>query len=119
MEIMDIIKEITNKLDEKKALDIRIIDIQGISDFADYFVIASASNPNQLNTLRDVAEEVIAKSGVETYNIEGRNDSTWILIDCMDFIVHLFDKDQREFYNLEHMWQDGKFVDIEQFLPKR
>lgn len=113
MEIMDVIKLLTEKLEEKKAIDIEVIDIRGISDIADYFVIASASNPNQLNALKDIAEETLVKAGMETVNVEGRQNSTWILIDCMDFIVHLFNQEDREFYDLEHMWQDGKF------LPKR
>lgn len=113
-----IIEELTKKLDEKQAKDIKVLDIKTISDFADYFVICSANNPNQLRTLVDTTEEVLSKLKVE-YAIEGRDNSGWILIDCIDIIIHIFAADEREFYNLEHMWQDGNFIDIEKFLPTR
>lgn len=119
MNSKEIIGKITEALDEKKAIDIRVLDIGEISDFADYFIICSAANPNQLKTLVETVEETLDKNGEHEYNVEGRNDSGWTLIDCMDVIIHVFSKDQREFYDLEHMWQDGSYVDIEKFLPNR
>lgn len=118
METDRILELLTKALDDKKALDIKILDIREISDFADYFLICSANNPNQLKTLLETVEETLEKEQVD-YKTEGRNHSGWILVDCNDFIVHIFTAIEREFYNIEHMWQDGNYIDIEKFLPRR
>ncbi len=114
----EILELLTRKLDEKKAIDIQILDIGKISDFTDYFLICSGSNPNQLHTLLETVEENLDKLQIQ-YNVEGRKDSGWILIDCIDIVIHLFSDTEREFYDIEHMWQDGNTMDIEKFLPKR
>ena len=118
MNTTDLLQELTKKLDEKKALDIKVIDIGKVCDVADYFLICSAGNNNQLDTLLETVEEILSKAGV-AYATEGRGNSGWVLIDCIDIVIHIFGEKEREFYDLEHMWQDGVFVDIERFLPKR
>ena len=119
MNTSEIIAILTEELDKKLAVDIKVIDISKISDFADYFFICSANNPNQLSTLVDTTQEVLEKNGITEYNTEGRGNSDWILIDCIDIVIHIFHTEAREFYNLEHMWQDGDFIDIDKYLPKR
>ncbi len=106
----DTIKGLYNALDSKKAEDIRVIDISDISEIADYFVIATANNPNQMEALQDATDEYMVRSGLNARSIEGhsREKSNWILMDYGDIIVHLFDKEAREFYNLEHLWKGGK-----------
>ena len=105
------VKEIYKALDEKKAEDITIIDIKAISVIADYFVVASAMNQNQLLAMQDAVEEIMAKNNISTRQIEGNKNSTWILMDYEDVIVHLFTKEDRLFYNLERIWKDGIVVD--------
>lgn len=114
-ENLETVRAIYEKLDEKKAEDISIIDISSLSDIADYFVIATANNPNQMDALQDTVGEYMLRSGYEAGNIEGRvrDSSTWILMDYGDIIVHLFDKEAREFYNLEHLWKGGDILAIE------
>lgn len=100
-------------LDEKKGIDIRILDISEVSPIADYFVIASGSNIQQVNALVDNVEEKMHNFGYEIKHREGGGNSPWVLLDYSDVIVHVFDKENREFYNLEHIWKDGKEISKE------
>ncbi|MCR5748269.1 MAG: ribosome silencing factor [Lachnospiraceae bacterium] len=111
-EIKEIAKGIYDALDSKKAEDIKIIDISELSDIADYFVIATANNPNQMEALQDAVDEYMTRSNIPAKSIEGhaRNRSNWILMDYTDIIVHLFDREARDFYNLEHIWKGGKVL---------
>lgn len=101
-------------LDEKKAEDIRIIDIQGISVMADYFLIASGTNRNQVQALADNVEEVLFKAGYPMKQSEGYRTANWILLDYGDIIVHVFDSENRLFYDLERIWCDGKTITIDE-----
>ncbi len=100
-------------LADKKAEDIRVIDIRGISVLADYFVIASAANANQVQAILDAVEEALHKKGYNLDKVEGNRRSSWILMDYKDIIVHLFSKEDRLFYDLERIWQDGTFIEPE------
>ena len=97
-------------LDDKKAKDIKIIDIHEVSVIADYFVIASASNQNQVQAMVDNVEEQLGRAGFEPKQVEGVRNSSWILMDYGDVIVHVFSKEDRLFYDLERIWRDGKVV---------
>ena len=99
-------------LADKKGEDIRVIDIAGISVLADYFIIANGTNQNQLQAMRDAADEALYKAGVKVQQIEGNQSSTWILMDYGDIIIHIFSKEDRLFYDLERTWRDGKIVDV-------
>lgn len=101
-------------LSEKKAEDIRIIDISEISVIADYFIIASGSNANQLQAMQDSVDEQLYKAGYYAKQIEGNQRSSWILMDYSDIIVHIFSKEDRLFYDLERIWRDGKDIDPEE-----
>ena len=102
-------------LEEKKANDIKIIDISGVSVLADYFIIASGSNRNQVQAMVDsVQEDLYKKAGAEAKQIEGYQSATWILLDYADIIVHVFDEENRLFYDLERIWRDGKDIAIEE-----
>lgn len=111
-------KEITkiaiDALEEKKASDIRVIDISEVSVMADYFIIASGSNRNQVQALSDNVEEMLDKNDVKPRQIEGYQTANWILMDFNDIIVHVFNEEDRMFYNLEKIWLDGKVVDKSQ-----
>ncbi len=98
-------------LDEKKGEDIRVIDISNISVIADYFLIASANNINQLQAMSDELQEKFSKEGIEVKQVEGNRSATWILLDYGDLVIHLFDKEDRLFYDLERIWTDGKIVE--------
>ena len=103
-------------LDEKKGRDIKVIDIHDVSVIADYFVIASGSNQNQVQAMVDNVEEQLGRAGYEPKQVEGTRGSNWILMDYGDVIVHVFDEENRLFYDLERIWRDGKTLDMEEFL---
>lgn len=101
-------------LEEKKAEDIRIIDISGISVIADYFIIANGNNPSQLQAMQENVEEQLYKAGFHEKQIEGNQRSSWILMDYGDIIVHIFSKEDRLFYDLERIWRDGRDISPEE-----
>ncbi len=107
----EVLKVIYSTLDQKKGEDIEIIDIGHVSVIADHFVVASANNINQLQAMADAVDEEMTKLGIEVKQIEGNKNSTWILMDYGDIIVHLFSKEDRLFYNLEKIWVDGIKID--------
>lgn len=102
-------------LEDKKGNDIRVIDIQDVSIIADYFIIASGNNRNQVQTMADNAEEVLGRAGFEPRQLEGYGTASWILMDYNDIIIHIFSEEDRLFYDLERIWRDGKSVDISAF----
>ena len=102
-------------LEDKKAEDIKIIDISDVSVLADYFIIASGNNRNQVQAMVDsVQEDLYKKAGLEAKQVEGYQTGSWILLDYADIIVHVFDEENRLFYNLERIWRDGKEIGIEE-----
>lgn len=113
MEAIQLVKTAYTALSDKKAEDIKIINISHNSVIADYFIMASASNQNQLTAMQDAVEEALARNHVHPSQIEGNRSSTWILMDYGDVIVHLFSKEDRLFYDLERIWQDGETVSVE------
>ena len=105
-------------IDDKKGQDIKIIDIHNVSVIADYFVIASGTNSNQVQAIVDNVEEQLGRAGFEAKQIEGSRNSSWILMDYGDVIVHVFDEENRLFYDLERIWRDGKVLEMDAFLEK-
>ena len=101
-------------LDEKKGEDIQVIDITGISVMADYFLIATGSSDSQVRALVENVEEILHKAGYSVKQREGYQSGNWVLLDFGDIIVHIFDKENRLFYNLERIWRDGKIINAEE-----
>lgn len=101
-------------LSDKKGEDIKIIDITDVSVFADYFIIASGNSDSQISALVDNVEEELHKSGYYLKQREGRANASWILLDFGDIIVHVFDKENRLFYDLERIWKDGRAITPDQ-----
>lgn len=103
-----------NALNDKKGEDIKIIDITGISVLADYFIIANGTNDSQVSALVDNVEEELHKAGFALKQREGQASGSWVLLDFGDIIVHVFDKENRLFYDLERIWKDGRTIGIEE-----
>lgn len=99
-------------LEDKKAVDIKVINIERVSSLADYFIIASGTNRNQVQAMSDNVDETLAKEGYYTKQVEGYTSGNWILMDYGDIVIHLFDEENRLFYDLERIWRDGKSVEI-------
>lgn len=102
-------------LEDKKGIDIKVLDISTVSVMADYFVIASGQNPNQVQALIDNVDETLGRAGVTPKHVEGYNGANWVLMDYGDMIVHVFDKENRLFYDLERIWKDGKSIEPSEF----
>lgn len=109
--IKEFVKLAINALEDKKAEDIHIIDISEISTLADYFIIANGTNRSQIQALADHVEETLGKAGLPLKQTEGYDAANWILMDYRDIIIHIFDKENRLFYDLDRIWRDGKLID--------
>ena len=99
-------------LEDKKAEDIRMIDIREVSVIADYFIIAGGSNRSKIQALCDNVEEKLGRAGLPVKQIEGYDTANWVLLDFGDIIVHIFDKENRLLYDLERIWRDGKQIEL-------
>ena len=99
--------------EEKKASDITLLELEkGSSAFTDYFVICSGSNPRQMQAISDQVEQQLANSGLRPQHIEGYNQADWILLDYVDFVVHVFSESARKFYDLERLWKSARRVEL-------
>ena len=94
--------------------DIEVLRIDEISVIADYLVIANGDNPNQIRAMLEQVEQRMDEAGYTSKRIEGNKNSTWILMDYGDVIVHIFSKEDRLFYDLERIWRDGEKVKREE-----
>lgn len=97
-------------LDEKKGEDIKVIEISDISVMADFFVIANGGSQPQINAMTENVQEKMNQAGYQVKRIEGNRSSSWILMDYGDVVVHVFNREDRLFYDLERIWSDGKIV---------
>ena len=111
-ENIQLLKLIYQTLDEKKAEDITILDIHELTCIADFFVITNGSNINQVHALSDYLVKKMAELGKHERQIEGYQGANWILLDYGDIIIHIFDQESRGFYDLEHIWNDAKKIDL-------
>lgn len=105
-------------LEDKKGKDIKIIDIRDVSVIADYFIIASGTNHNQVQSMVDNVRQCLGKAGYEPRQVEGYGSASWILMDYNDIIVHVFSEEDRLFYDLERIWRDGREIDKEHFCEE-
>ncbi len=97
--------------EEKKADDVAILELDKASgSFTDYFVICSGSNPRQIQAICDEVEQRLSKAGVRPVNVEGYKQAEWVLLDYVDFVVHIFSARARHFYNLERLWKSAKHL---------
>lgn len=110
------LKAIISAIEDKKGEDIKVIDISNVSVIADYFVIANGNNINQNQIIADEIEERMHKEGFSLKQVEGYDSANWILMDFNDVIIHIFNKENRLFYDLERIWADGKTVDISEYI---
>ncbi|MFR2136891.1 MAG: ribosome silencing factor [Pseudoruminococcus massiliensis] len=113
MTSLETAKMAVKALDSKKALDIKVIKIQDISAIADYFVIATGTSSTHVKALADEVEAQLDEAGISVSHVEGYRSNSWILLDYVDVVIHVFSDEAREYYDLERLWQDGEIIDIE------
>jgi ribosome-associated protein len=111
MDHIDAVKIAKNALEDKKAIDIKILDLRKLSSVAEFFVIASGNNINQLKAMGDNVEAELGKNGVVMHHSEGHRGGEWVLLDFNGMVVHLFIKEQREFYDLDRIWADAEIIE--------
>lgn len=111
MDSREIAKLAISALEDKKAEDIKVIDISGVSVIADYFIIANGTNRSQIQALSDNVEETLGRAQIPLKQVEGYDNANWVLLDFHDVIIHIFDKENRLFYDLERIWRDGKMIE--------
>ncbi len=112
MEGLELAKAISEIILSKKGYDIKILDLQGISSVADYFVICSADSDIQVKAITDEIEKRLRKQGIKPYNREGTTTNTWVLLDYIDVVVHVFKHETRLHYSLEKLWGDAHTIEI-------
>ncbi len=100
----DVARLIVNVASDKQAADVAMLDIRGVSDFADYFVIATVESPRQMSSLMEDIELAVKEGGGKLHHREGTPQGGWTLLDFSDVIVHLFSPDSRDFYRIEEAW---------------
>jgi ribosome-associated protein len=96
----------------KLATDIVILDVRPLIGITDYFVICSGRNERQVATIVEEIEEQLGAEGVKAYRREGDRQARWVLLDYLDFVVHVFHTEEREYYELERLWRDADRVDV-------
>ena len=115
MEAFEILKIAANALNAKKARELSAIKVADLTVLAEYFLMCTATSSTHVRALADEVEEKLNEAGVTPHHIEGKTTG-WIVLDYGSVIIHVFSRDQREFYALDKMWSDGKQVDINKYL---
>ncbi len=117
MENIDIVAKAVRALDDKKAEEIKVIKISELTVMADYFIIANGNSNTHVRALAEEVEYALNQAGEKPRNIEGRATG-WILLDYSSVMVHVFTPRDRDYYNLERLWQDGEEIDISDFISE-
>jgi ribosome-associated protein len=103
---------------EKKAEEITVLELeQGSGAFTDYFLVCSGSNPRQVQAISDEVENRLEQAGVRPNQIEGYKQADWVLLDYVDFVVHIFSEKARKFYDLERLWKSARRMEPSQLVP--
>ncbi len=113
MTVEQMAKIVYDAIDDKLGQDISIINIGKVSSLCDYFVIATAGSTRQVKAIADNVQDELTKHGIEPRSKEGYEAQTWVLLDYGDIMVHIFDEENRGFYNLEKLWKDAPYVDVD------
>src|SRR5256885_10892058 len=122
MKKTDLKKQVSDAISaclDKKAEDLTLLELeQGTGAFTDYFVICSGTNPRQVQAISDEVELRLKRAGLYPNNIEGHKQAEWVLIDYVDFVVHIFSESARKYYDLERLWKSAKKIEPAEFLAK-
>jgi iojap-like ribosome-associated protein len=113
------VSEAISACQEKKAEELTVLELdQATGAFTDYFVMCSGTNPRQVQAISDEVELRMKRAGHYPNNIEGYKQAEWVLIDYVDFVVHIFSEHARKYYDLERLWKSAKKIEIGEFMAK-
>ena len=115
-DIPDALREVVGAARDRKAIDLRVILVDEVSDFTEYFLICSGSSDRQVQAIADAVQRKLRDAGIRPQGVEGYRNGKWVLLDFGDFVVHVFDDETRRFYGLERLWADGADV-TDSFAP--
>lgn len=101
------VREAVTAADDRKAIDLKVLQLEKISDFTDYFILCSGTSERQVQAIADAIDERLRAEKVRPLHVEGYNRGQWVLLDYGDFVVHIFQEDTRRFYSLERLWGDA------------
>lgn len=107
------VREAVAAADDRKAVDLKVLHLTKITDFADYFLICSGTNERQVQAIADAVQEKLRAGRVRPLHVEGYNRAQWVLLDYGDLVVHVFQEEQRRYYALERLWGDAPDVTAE------
>lgn len=113
-----LVEKITQLIFEKKGSDVKVIELKTVSAVADYFILCSADSDTQVQAIADNIDKSLRENGIRLWHKEGTTALQWVLLDYVDVVVHVFQKDIRAFYNLEKLWGDAPIVAVED-KPKK
>ena len=110
MQPLDLARSVVSTLEDKKGENILLMDIEGLASFADYFVICNGTSDRMLQSLADAVREAVKKEHGMISAVEGEPVDGWLVVDLGDVVLHLFSPEQREYYDLEKLWDRGKVL---------
>ncbi|KSU85830.1 ribosome-associated protein [Fictibacillus enclensis] len=116
MNEQELIELVVKAVDDKRAEDIIMLDMKGISLVADYFLICHGNSEKQVQAIARELKDVAAEKEINIRRMEGFDQARWVLVDMGDMVVHVFHRDERSYYNLEKLWGDAPSVDLNQIL---
>src|SRR5436305_13580395 len=122
MKKTDLKKQVSDAISaclDKKAEDLTLLELeQGTGAFTDYFVISSGTNPRQVQAISDEVELLLKRAGLYPNNIEGYKQAEWVLIDYVDFVVHVFSESARRYYDLERLWKSARKLEPKDLIAR-
>ncbi len=108
---LEVAKAIEEFLDNKKGRDIKVLHVEDVSNIADYFVVCTATSNTHVKALSGEVEYQLERRGVNAYHIEGRDNNSWVVLDYCNVMVHIFNREARDFYNLEKLYENTTAVE--------
>lgn len=113
-ESLKLLHTITRTIDDKLGQDIMALQVSQVTPVSDYFVICSGRNERQVDAITDAVIEAVLQAGYEVKSVEGRSTNRWVLVDCFDVIVHIFEEEEREHYKIEKLWADAPALSLQE-----
>ena len=112
----DALKIALKAVDDKKGLDVVVLDVSGVATFTDYFILCTGDSSRQIQAIADEVESKLRAAGIRPTHVEGYRNAEWVLMDYLGLVVHVFSRNARNYYDLERLWRDGKRLDVPALL---